>query len=551
MRSILRPFRRSSPVAPTDDSDAASKVVELEELSARGSAGGKKILTIEDEGAAKLLAHGFTKSKKWTILTVIFLVQISMNFNASVYANSVTGMMEEFDVSRSRAMLGQLLFLVTYAFGCEAWAPWSEEIGRKSVLQGSLLLVNIWQLPAALSENVATVIVARCLGGLSSAGGSVTLSLIPDMVHKADQQIPLAFIVFSSCAGSVVGAIGGGIIEAFLPWRYIFWVQLIFGAIVQLMHLFMVPETNPEALLDREAKRRREDGIQPDIYGPREVHGSLWQRMTFKKTCTLMWRPYRMLCTEPIVGFLSLLSGFADALIFSGLSSFGMVLQQWNFSILEIGLSFIALLVGYSLASASYWYWYRRDGAALKKNPTAFKPERRLWWLLFLVPLLPIGLLGFGFSSLGPPIPWIVVLIFAALIGIANLAIYMATIDYMIAAYGSKYSASATGGNGFCRDFLAGLAAIYTTPLYTNIKTGTKWQLVIPSLLLAGISALLCIPVFVFYVHGSWFRSHSKYAREVAEENEQHGVNVVPADSDAAKTGPEQTGDVVVEAIAA
>lgn len=128
-----------------------------------------------------------------------------------------------------------------------------------------------------------------------------------------------------------------------------------------------------------------------------------------------------MLCTEPIVGFLSLLSGFADALIFSGLSSFGMVLQQWNFSILDIGLSFIALLVGYTLASASYWYWYRRDGAALKKNPTAFKPERRLWWLLFLVPLLPIGLLGFGFSSLGPPIPWIVVLIFAALIGIANL----------------------------------------------------------------------------------------------------------------------------------
>lgn len=114
MRSILRPFRRSSPVAPTDDSDAASKVVELEELSARGSAGGKKILTVEDEGAAKLLAHGFTKSKKWTILTVIFLVQISMNFNASVYANSVTGMMEEFDVPRSRAMLGQLLFLVTY-----------------------------------------------------------------------------------------------------------------------------------------------------------------------------------------------------------------------------------------------------------------------------------------------------------------------------------------------------------------------------------------------------------------------------------------------------
>jgi hypothetical protein len=39
----------------------------------------------------------------------------------------------------------------------------------------------------------------------------------------------------------------------------------------------------------------------------------------------------------------------------------------------------------------------------------------------------------------------------------------MATIDYMIAAYG-PYAASATGGNGFARDFLAGIAAMYSAP---------------------------------------------------------------------------------------
>jgi hypothetical protein len=42
-------------------------------------------------------------------------------------------------------------------------------------------------------------------------------------------------------------------------------------------------------------------------------------------------------------------------------------------------------------------------------------------------------------------------------------AIYMATVDYMIAAYG-PYAASATGGNGFARDFLAGIAAMYSLP---------------------------------------------------------------------------------------
>jgi hypothetical protein len=39
-------------------------------------------------------------------------------------------------------------------------------------------------------------------------------------------------------------------------------------------------------------------------------------------------------------------------------------------------------------------------------------------------------------------------------------------IDYMVAAYG-PYSASTTGGNGFARDFLAGIANMYSTPMYS------------------------------------------------------------------------------------
>ncbi len=58
-------------------------------------------------------------------------------------------------------------------------------------------------------------------------------------------------------------------------------------------------------------------------------------------------------------------------------------------------------------------------------------------------------------------------MIFAAVVGIANYSIYMATIDYMVCAYG-PYSASATGGNGWSRDFLAGVLTIPATPFFTS-----------------------------------------------------------------------------------
>lgn len=261
-----------------------------------------------------------------------------MNFNAAIYANAVPGMTKDFGISKDTARLGQMVFLVAYAFGCELWAPWSEELGRKWVLQGSLFLVNVWQIPCALAGGFWTVFGFRLLGGLSSAGGSVTLGMVADMWEPAVQQYAVAFVVLSSVAGSVIAPIAGGFITTYLAWQWVFWISLIFGAVAQGLHFF-VPETRATVLLDREAKRRR--ALGENVIGPNEAHDSIWQRLNWRESLVLMWRPYQFLLMEPIVTFLSLLSGFSDALIFTGLDSFGIVLDKWQFNAVQKGLSFI------------------------------------------------------------------------------------------------------------------------------------------------------------------------------------------------------------------
>lgn len=71
----------------------------------------------------------FPTWKKWTILSVIFAVQLSMNFNTSVYPNVVMPLTKAFTVSGQAARVGQMTFLVFYAFGSELWA-----VGHFSVL---------------------------------------------------------------------------------------------------------------------------------------------------------------------------------------------------------------------------------------------------------------------------------------------------------------------------------------------------------------------------------------------------------------------------------
>jgi MFS family permease len=297
----------------------------------------EKKIEIQEPDNWEILAFSYPTSKKWLILLVIFLVQVSMNFNASVYANAVAPLSEHFGITEAKARLGQMIFLIAYAFGSELWAPWSEELGRWPVMQLSLALVNVWQVLCALAPNFHSILIGRFLGGLSSAGGSVTLGMIADMWEPDDQQFAVAFIVLSSVAGSVVGPIAGGFIEVNLHWKWNFWIQLILGAAVQVCHFVLVPETRTTILLDREAKRQRKSGIA-NVYGPRELHGS---DLSLKELGTIWARPFSMFFREPIVLFLSLLSGFSDALIFTFLESFQPVFVQWGFSKVQVGLAFI------------------------------------------------------------------------------------------------------------------------------------------------------------------------------------------------------------------
>jgi predicted MFS family arabinose efflux permease len=134
-----------------------------------------------------------------------------------------------------------MIFLVAYAFGCELWAPWSEEFGRWPIMQLSLTFMNIWQIPCALAPNFGTMVVGRFLGGISLAGGSVTLGMTADMWEADDQGFAVAYVVLSSVGGTTIGPFFGGMMEQWLHWRWNFWIQLIFGGVTQIMHLLLVP----------------------------------------------------------------------------------------------------------------------------------------------------------------------------------------------------------------------------------------------------------------------------------------------------------------------
>ena len=85
----------------------------------------------------------------------------------------------------------------------------------------------------------------------------------------------------------------------------------------------------------------------------------------------------------------------------------------------------------------------------------------------------------------------------------------------MIASYG-PYSASATGGNGWARDFLAGVLTVPATPFFTNIG-GPKYSLQLANTILFVISLVLVAAVYAIYYNGPALRKKSPFAESLAE----------------------------------
>lgn len=115
--------------------------------------------------------------RKWSIIVIYFFIQLSAHFNTAVYSDGVQPISDHFHVSQQAARVGQAVFLIAYAIGAQIWSPWSEDKGRKMVIQLSLTLVNAMQILCALAPNFGALVVGRALGGLFTCSGSVSVGI--------------------------------------------------------------------------------------------------------------------------------------------------------------------------------------------------------------------------------------------------------------------------------------------------------------------------------------------------------------------------------------
>ncbi|KKA26691.1 hypothetical protein TD95_001630 [Thielaviopsis punctulata] len=451
--------------------------------------------------------------KHWGMLVRIFhtiipgVLAFQITFSTSIMIPALAQIMYEFQVNRTVALLTLTLYTLGLAFGPPVIAPLSEVFGRKYVYLFSSTAFLIFTGCCTAMHNFAGLLVMRFLAGFFGSSALATgAGTIADVwgLSKAGAYAGLLFIL-GPFLGPTLGPLAGAyIMESHSDWRWTLYTTLILAAPIWLATAVM-RETSKVWIL------RNEPGHELDISASK-IGGVLRTALT---------KPIKMLLTDSVVLVLALYSAYAYALVFSYFASTSFILQLfYRFTLREVGLSFIAVIIGYIVATAMFGVFTNRVEGHAAKLGRPPRPELRLLSACVGSILLPASLFWYAWEvHVGGK--WAAEVASGILFGWGAFSIFLSIIIYQVEFFGAESGASAIAtlclaanlnslipalaANGVIRYIMGAVFPLFTVQMYENL--GVHWAGSTFAFLAVGM-----IPIpFLLYRFGEKLRKRSKF----------------------------------------
>lgn len=477
----------------------------------------------------------WSKKYKWALTVTVCFISILTGLPAGTYGSGNDWMAEKFHVQNSP--FPNLYWATTsWNMGAAFWplifVPLTESSGRMPGYFVAYIILIISLFPSAFAPNFATLVVTRFFGGgASSVSINIVGGSISDVWHgdKA-RSLPMSLFGFTSVVGIALGPfIGSAIVQIHKndPWRWIFYVQIIYNAGLLPIFWLILRETRPDVILKRRAAKIRKETGRP-VYAQADINAPSTLRLlqiSFK-------RPTKMLLTEPVVTFFTLWISFAWGILYLFFSSvvqtFG---ENYGWDTLATGLVQLAISVGAVIGTVfnPFQDWlYLRSSSRNKEKPSKPIPEARLYTSIPGSLLFAAGLFWYGWAS-QPDVHWIVPTMGITAAGVGIYSIYMAVVNYLTDAY-ERYAASALSAASLGRNSFGAFLPLASPQLFSNLGFG--WA----GTLLGFIGVALSVVPVVLVLKGPAIRRSSPFMRESmwdtdTEENETgDGLDVKEGD---------------------
>ncbi|KAL5375840.1 hypothetical protein DPSP01_010945 [Paraphaeosphaeria sporulosa] len=443
--------------------------------------------------------------KKLYALFVAIMSVMNSTMGSSLAAGATAPISKHFGVtSEAQLILPTSMYLVGYVGGPMIWGPLSESYGRKWVMIGSFAYFTVFAIASAVAPNFAALVVFRLMVGL---GGSCAISVVggvcADIYHDpVSRGRSMAIFMAATTFGPILGPPISGFISV-VSWSWAFWIGAIFaGASWPLFFFF--PETYGPVILKYRAQRIRKETGDMSVIAPIELEKTDLRHII----TTVLTRPLRMICFEPLVLFTCLYLSFAYAIFYIYFQSFPLIfIDIYHFNAGLEGLTFLPIGVGAIVSAGLYLTW----DLILRRAQEANKPwsrneeMRRLPLACIAGPFFVISSFWLGWTA-RPDIHWAVPCFASMLFGMGYLCLFMALLNYLVDAY-EVFAASAMAAASLSRSSFGAVLPFAAKPMYRAM--GVAWA----TSLLGFVSVGLCVVPFVFLKWGGKMRAKSKFCQ--------------------------------------
>ncbi|KAK0105121.1 hypothetical protein ONS95_004518 [Cadophora gregata] len=450
--------------------------------------------------------QNWSTGKKLYVAFQIRIYSFTVYVGSSIYSPALGGVMDEFNVSAVTGLLGLALYVLAYGVGPMLFSPLSEipAIGRTPIYVWTFVLFVILQIPTALSDNFAGLLVLRFLAGFFGspclATGAATFQ---DMYAMVKMPHLLAFWAGAVTLGPALAPIIAGFSISAKDWHWFTWEELWLSGPICLMMFMSLPETSASNILLRRARRLRKLTNKSNLRSQSEIDQA--DMIPSDVAYDALIKPWQINFLDPAVAFTTVYTALVYGIFYSFFESFPLVFPvMYGFNLGESQLPFLAVVISLLFCVPPYYYYYYYIVEPQVKNRGFGPPEERLIPGLIATFFVPAGLFLFAWTS-NHSIHWIAPTIGVFLVMIGCYTIMQAIFLYLPFTY-PQYAASLFAANDSARSAFAAGATEFSGLMFHKLGVTRGCSL------LGGLTVGCTVLFYCLFYFGAALRKRSKFA---------------------------------------
>lgn len=269
---------------------------------------------------APIVLHpGDSLSPRRRILYIVLLGALTAlgPFTIDLYLPAFPVLEADFQTTATAIQLTLTGTMIGFALGQLIVGPLSDKVGRRRPLLSVTAVHVAASAAAALAPTLELLSAARVLQGAgAAAGGVVAAAIVRDLFGGRRLVVMLSRLALVSGVAPVLAPLVGSALLAVMPWRGIFVVLAVYGAVMLVSAIVFIPETLPPA-------RRSERGT------------------------TTVWQRYRSVFSDRVFIGVLIIGGMTFSGLFSYLSSSSFLFQlDYQLTPQQYGLLFAVNSLG-------------------------------------------------------------------------------------------------------------------------------------------------------------------------------------------------------------